>query len=338
MVALYGTASIPGFNTTTKAANDNISIATASYVAQEGDECEYDNGDKKCNGAYYAYWVTVWIEDANGNVLSELPGHGLNMLLGSADVAFNPDAIYNFITDVPLEVVNFNGKLTTFSNNAGMYKKVFTILPEGSTGPLVGTQPVELMLDRFAVTPEKTVLGEPVVVSAHVVSLGAATPGATVVFTDGDPLSGGTTFDAEWLPHIRADDVHFVRVNYNPTSCGAHEIFVEVTGGPRALGAEQIAVVDIGIDTASAIRFLVAEVNRLSLNFPGNAGAAHRKNLVRELHQADEAFDADRLDKGVFRLEKFNDSVAALKDKGRIDPQKADVLIAQADQIIGCVW
>ena len=86
--------------------------------------------------------------------------------------------------------------------------------------------PPDLALDLVTVTPPETVLGEPVVVSAQVVSLGAATPGATVVFSDGDPLNGGTVFDAEWLPHIRADDAHFVRVNYNPETCGAQLLLV----------------------------------------------------------------------------------------------------------------
>jgi hypothetical protein len=331
MSPLDGSATIPPFNVTTDPSRDNISIALTSYVAADGDECEYEDGVEMCDGAYYAYWVTVWAQDTNGNVLSELPGHGLG-------AAYDPDRIYEFITDVPLEQVTFDGKATTFSNNVAMYKKVVTILPVDTGGALANAGPGELMLGLVHVSPEKTVLGEPVVVSAQVVSLGAATPGATVVFSDGDPLNGGTAFDAEWLPRVRADDAHFVRVNYNPTTCGTHEIFAEVTGGPLALGAEQIAAVDVGIDVDSAIDFLIEEVRSLDLNFPGKAGAAHKKNLVRELSRADKAFDADRTDKGVFRLEKFNDKVAALERKGRIDPQKAALLIAQTDQIIGCVW
>jgi hypothetical protein len=325
-----GSATIPPFNTTSSPANDNISVATTSYSVAEDDACEYDNGVQVCNGAYYAYWVTVWAEDAAGNVLSELPGHGLG-------AAFDPDKIYEFITDVPLEGVTFDGKGTTFSNNVAMYKKVFAILPV-SSGAVAAAPPGELALDLLNVSAEKTVLGEPVVVSAQVVSLGAATPGATVVFSDGDPLNGGTVFDAEWLPHIRADDAHFVRVNYNPETCGAHEIFVEVTGGPRALGAEQIAVVDVGIDYNSAIRFLIEEVWDLHLAVRKKADLRKKFDLIRKLRSAEHALDADRTENGVYLLHKFNDDVEVLKRRGRIIPEKADALTAQSNQIAGCVW
>ena len=40
----------------------------------------------------------------------------------------------------------------------------------------------------------------------------------------------------------------------------------------------------------------------------------------------------------LFRLEKFNDTVAALLRNGRTPPEKAAFLIAQSDRIIGCVW
>ncbi len=227
-----GSATIPPFNTSNDPANDNISIATTFYTASEDDDCEYHDGVKPdpCDGAYYAYWVTVWAEDASGNVLTELPGHGLNMLLGNT---FNGSTTYDFITDVPLELVNFNGKLTTFSNNVAMYKKVFAILPEDAGVASADAGPADFMIDLLRVVPEQTVVGKPVVVAAQVVSLGAATPGATVVFTDGDPDNGGTAFDAEWLPHIRADDAHFVRAAFRPETCGLHEIVVEATSARR---------------------------------------------------------------------------------------------------------
>ena len=136
-----GSATIPPFNTTSNPANDNISVATASYRARADDACEYDNGVRACNGAYYAYWVTVWAEDANGTVLPELPGHGLG-------AAFDPDRTYRFITDVPLEQVSFDGKAMTFSNNVAFYKKVFAIVPEAASVALASATAADLTVDR----------------------------------------------------------------------------------------------------------------------------------------------------------------------------------------------
>ncbi len=297
-----------------------------------------------CNGAYYAYWVTVWAEDANG-ILSELSGHGLKTSGGGA---FKGSTTYEFITDVPLEKVKFNGTSTSFSNNVGMHKKVFTILPAGN-GAVADTGPGELTVDFLTVIPTQTVLGEPVVVSAQVISQGSASPGATVVFSDGDPENGGEVFDAELLPHIRADDTHFVRVNYNPDTCGIHEIFVEVTGASRRLGTEEVAAVDVGIDLDSAIDFLISEVKELDLVFPKKV-KSHRKlhwprilwgwqkrHLIRKLRLARRAIEAGRIWKGVHLLEGFNHQVEGLKHRGRIDPDKAYGLLAQSDRIIGCV-
>ena len=212
-------------------------------------------------------------------------------------------------------------------------------LPIGRAGnaqpfTLVG---IDLSLDQVAISRDKTVLGEPVVVSAQVVEGGASAPGATVVFSDGDPKNGGKVFDAEWLPTIRALDRHFVRVNYNPESCGTHAIYAVVTGGSNAGPAEEIAMLDVGIDYQSAIRYLIKEVRGLDLDFPGNAGSAHKENLVRELDRAEQALDANRTEKGIHRLEQFTDALTRLELNGRIDKEQVDHLIAQIQRIIWCV-
>jgi hypothetical protein len=109
------------------------------------------------------------------------------------------------------------------------------------------------------------------------------------------------------------------------------------TGGVQALGAEQIALVDVGIDYDSMINYMIDQVMGLELSFPGNAGSAHKNNLARELNNAGSALDKDQINKGVFRLGKFNDALERLKQKDRIDPDEADFLIAKSDEIAGCV-
>lgn len=342
-----GSATIPPFNTTSDPANDNISVATTSYIAAADDACEYDNKVQNCNGAYYAYWVTVWAEDANGNLITELPGHGLNTSGGGA---FEPAKTYDFITDVPLETVTFNGASSSFSNNAAMFKKVFAILPDESAiaTALANAGPTQLRLDLLGVAPHETVLGEPVVVSARVVSHGAATPGATVVFSGIDPEGRAEVFDTEWLPHIRAEDAHFTRATYNPRTCGTHEIFVEATGGARTFGDAVSLLLDVGIDSDSAIGFLISEVKDLQLLPLQEKVGWHKghhdkddrylnRSLILKLRLAKMALAADRTRIGVLFLRAFNRQVKMLALMGRIDAEQAEFLVGQSRQIIGCI-
>jgi len=228
-----GETTINGFNVTSDPDLDNISLATTSYVVPQGDECD----EVSCEGAYYAYWATVWAEDTGGNVVGELPGHGLGALTFGA---FNPDTLYEFISDVPLEEVTFDDEPATFSNNVGMYKQVFAIVPDADTGNLLGATvgsaaadplPGTLQFHTLEVSSMAPSVGETVVVSARVGSLLRPTPGATVVFSDGDPDNGGEVFDVEMLPHIRGNDSHLSHVNYTPGTCGPHEIFVDISAG-----------------------------------------------------------------------------------------------------------
>jgi len=349
---------IPKFNTTldplVDPAKDNIGLATASYTTVDNDICEYDNGVQSCEGAYYAYWVTVWAEDTDGNVVSELPGHGLG-----AD--FDPDTSYGFITDVPLEQATYTSsedgrsKTESFTNNVGMFKMVFSFIPPETGGTFAAAVPRPLGLDRMTVSSDKALLGEPVVVSAQVVAGSAAAPGATVVFSDGDPQSGGKAFDAEWLPAIRANDRHYVSVSYNPETCGPHEIHAEVTGGSNLRPAEQFALVDVGIDYHSAVRYLIRLVERLAGDdagfdgpwrkanaaagqHPGNGfTAAQVRVLKNELVHAERALDAQHTDKAIDYLHQFTDRIARLEREGRIDKERVDSFIAQTEKIAGCV-
>jgi hypothetical protein len=340
-----GSATIPPFNNSSTAdpSQDNISLATTSYTATHDatrhDDCEYDNGVESCDGAHYVYWVTVWAEDADGNVIAELPGHGLATQTTGSTELFDPDTSYHFITDVPLETTSFliNGLPATFTNNVGMFHMSFAIVPKDYTAGIAATAPRGRMLDRAALATEATRLFSPVVVSADVVSRGAPEVGPTVVFYDGDPENGGKAFDVELLPYIRAGGRHFVRATYHPETCGTHEIFLEVTGGPRGTGDTAALSLDVDMDFGAAVDFLVSETQGLTLDFPGKAGSAHKKNLLRELSRAKEAFEAGDTAEGTFRLNRFRDQLETLNHQGRIDPHKASILMAFAHQVTDCI-
>jgi hypothetical protein len=254
-----GTATIPPFNVTDDPSQDNISLATTSYVASADDTCEEVNGVKTCDVAYYVYWVTVWTEDANGNVLfNELTGHNL----GST---FKRDTLYDFITGVPLETVTIGTVIKTsltFTNNVGMYKKVFSIVPADQTvaggQDAAGFPPIpifvslpsaKLRIDNLRVFPKKVAVGERALVTAQITSVDAPTRGATVVVSDGVAQAGGRAIDAEWLPYIRANGTHFVRVPFRPTSCGLHTIVVEAVGGQASKVQASVDVEVLGWPT-----------------------------------------------------------------------------------------
>ena len=40
--------------------------------------------------------------------------------------------------------------------------------------------------------------------------------------SDGDPQQGGAAFDAELIPHIRANDLYVTQVKFHPRTCGTH--------------------------------------------------------------------------------------------------------------------
>ena len=61
------------------------------------------------------------------------------------------------------------------------------------------------------------------------------------------------------------------------------------------------------MDFGAAVDFLVSETQGLTLDFPGKAGSAHKKNLLRELSRAKEAFEAGDTAEGTFRLNRFRE-------------------------------
>ena len=53
--------------------------------------------------------------------------------LSCALASFDRNESYGFITDVPLQPVSFAGATNYFTNNVGMFKMVFSIVPAETT-------------------------------------------------------------------------------------------------------------------------------------------------------------------------------------------------------------
>ena len=181
-------------------------------------------------GTYQVFWVVVWMQEQDGTLAPEIPGHGLTAI---------PTNL-KWVTDAPIE---------PYSNNVGIYHGVFHISGSqgsGVTAPAPG--PIltrELRVDDVAVVPGSAQLNQPVVVKAQIGAVGDAASGVQVLFAATDLAGHRTFFDEERPPYIAADSSYQVRVLYRPTFCGNQRIEVfarETTGFIPAAGGTNLDV------------------------------------------------------------------------------------------------
>jgi hypothetical protein len=205
---------LPAFASTTST-NPNYTTATINFSTS-------GLGD-----TYQIYWVVAWAEDGNGNLVGEVPGHGLSSLPGTLTA----------IGDVPLEMVTFTDTLnsdtvttTTFSNNTGYLHQAFYIAAADSTDSAtsgavrarrasLNEQELHLSARASTETPQQH---DTISVSGSLAS-SIARDGVVVLFYDGDP-EHTVAFDAEVVPHLRAGVTHAVRVPYHARTCGGHDL------------------------------------------------------------------------------------------------------------------
>src|SRR5207237_2797300 len=87
--------------------------------------------ETKDGNAHLVFWVVVWMQDGNGNIIGEMPGHGLT--------AIPPAGAANSEGET---TVHFSGPQTNpgvaqfeecqpdgncYGNNLGLYKQIFYI-------------------------------------------------------------------------------------------------------------------------------------------------------------------------------------------------------------------
>ena len=192
----------------------------------------------------YVFWVLVWGEDGDGNVLSELPDHGLcpSGAGGSggggaggagggagavgASSACAPCPIdpqtneprCTWMTDVDLE---------TWSNNLAIYKKAFKVYPAASSAPMTDEEVRVggIYIDGIDIEGVRRV-NDPLLVRARLRAQGGPVNTAMVAFFDKDPAIG-ETIDQEIAPGIAEDQRWPVSIVHRPSECGDQTIYVE---------------------------------------------------------------------------------------------------------------
>jgi len=242
--------------------NDTIELApiqgfpTSSEVQ---DSCDVDDAVFNWSGAFtswdtagfagqepktYVFWMLAWAEDSSGNVVGELPGLGLCPSggggAGGAGTRCTPCPI-DLQTGEPKCTWMTDVELDTWSNNLGLYRKVFTVLPSTTAEPLASDEVRHggLWIDKLDIEGVRRV-GEPLLVRARLRAQDGPVNTVSVTFFDKDPAIG-EAIDQEIAPYIPEDKRWPVSISYRPSECGSQRIYVEahddqgfVTRGSRS--------------------------------------------------------------------------------------------------------
>jgi hypothetical protein len=159
----------------------------------------------------YKFWVVVWMEDSNGNLLDEIDGHGLTAI---------PDPAVASFAEIPVE---------TYSNNLGFYNQTFSLLlPDGSTPEALNPEPVErrLAINALEIELERLKKHEQSMVRVHYQASGERYDDVKVLLFEGDSADG-QLLDMELIPRMGIDEPTVVALPYIPRTCGAHSLFVQ---------------------------------------------------------------------------------------------------------------
>jgi hypothetical protein len=188
---------------------------------------------------YLLFWVLVWMQDGQGNILAELPDHGLTG-------AFTPATPLAQITGVPIE---------PYSNNVGFYGYTGTGFYLAAPGGALGAappRPGDLTVDQLRVDGAPAIpLDRKAKVTLSLHTGDVPVGPLPVVFYDGEPDQGGQPFDILHLAHLRANTTTQSRVFFRPQTCGPHTL-VAVAGPTTPAPATGRTSVEVTLDPVAA--------------------------------------------------------------------------------------
>lgn len=187
---------------------------------------------------YFIFWVTVWMEDGDGALVTELEGHGLTEAPGSLT---RPE-------DCPTQ---------PYSNNCGFYKFTFYIASDEGTEPAsatvtttdraLGATSPSVVIEEFELgshsSPSRPLSGRArhreTKVRAHALlrAVGDAADGTVVTLTErrADGHGGEHVLEHEILAHIRPGGTHRVLLPIKLEQCGLLDLTLEVGMGAAAV-------------------------------------------------------------------------------------------------------
>ena len=196
----------------------NASFDTSSYANQ-----------------YFAFWVVVWMEDGNGNLVPEIDGHGLKAIPGTL----------TSLSDVNDE---------KFDNNVGFFRLAFYVFPKSDgLGTVPGNNPGDINVGKVQLSEVFPAQGATVAVSAMLSAGDAGVAGANAVFYDGDPDSGGQPFGVDRASYVRPNDEYKVSSMFRANACGPHQLFVVVNKGQSNEAVRRAPTVIVKCDGSQAL-------------------------------------------------------------------------------------
>jgi hypothetical protein len=159
---------------------------------------------------YMVFWVVTWMEDANGNLVPEMPDHGLST--DPSNLSFNQ------ITDVPTQA---------HSNNVGMYPvdSPFFIADKNSP-PGISTGGATLSIPDMAIENGGATRDRRGVLDLDLHATSAAASRVTVTLTLRGPKGRRQLIGLQQIPYVPADGDYQMHAIFRPKVCGRTTIIV----------------------------------------------------------------------------------------------------------------
>jgi hypothetical protein len=189
-------------------------------------------------GKFFVFWVVVWMEDSNGHLVTEIPGHGLTSIPSTLKKP----------SDVPLEMATaINGQSTvSYSNNVGLYHYAFPVLPpETGLGAPPPDNPEDITLKSVSAAKQRLQPGGLDEITAVLRAGSEGTRRLKVYFYDGDPDKGGKLIGIEpaWF---QPRSITKVRLPYHPASDGVYRIWAVINKGKPYQTERHTAAIVVG--------------------------------------------------------------------------------------------
>jgi hypothetical protein len=259
------------------------------------------------------FWVVVWMQDANGNLVAEMQDHGLTSV---------PSPTSTQITQVPVEA---------HSNNVGMYPvhQPFFISPAGAPGAsetAAGNGVLQSL--ALAVGPQAG-LNQPIKVVATVQASTAPVNSVNISYYDGDPALNGTLFDMQTITHMDPGAAYYHRSFFVPSTCGTHTLYAKAwLSGLPGIGSN--ATTAVTLNTADYVQALINATQSANIT-----DAALLSNLLAFLHNAQTDFQQGRTNDANHFLAAYMQQIGIGGSNGT-SASTAGLLTGQAAVILSC--
>jgi hypothetical protein len=293
--------SIPGFKSD---CSDTECLPNWTTTSMNFDTSNYRNG------ADLAFWVVVWMQDSSGNLVAEMPDHGLTSLPGTLQQ----------ITDVPIEA---------HSNNIGLYGiyTQFHVLPADAPP---GAEPSGGSLQNITLSISPSILLEQrTKLVANVQATGGPADHVTIAYYDGDPSKSGTLLDVQSVAHIDPGASYYHRAFFTPESCGVHTLYANawLANSPEI---RTTTTTNVTIHPVDLVQALIASTQTANIS-----NTQLGSNLLTLLNTALQDFQQNQTDAGNTALSAYMQQLALTSGNG-ITANSVSQLTGQAGVVLGC--